>query len=726
MPKNDENPTNSDPIQAPVARWPWATWPRWRVWLAGSILVSTLGLAALGGLVVAYLQDLPVVPGPDKLTPSLATKIYDMHGQLITQLAIENRTLVRLDQIPKDLVNAMIALEDRRYWKHWGIDPQGILRAVWVNFRKGRVIEGGSTITQQLAKNLFLTRERSLSRKVKEALLALQVERRFTKSEILEMYFNQIYFGNGAYGVEAAARTYFGKHVQDLDLSECATLAGIPRSPNQNNPIDNVIQATQRRDTALQSMLEEAFVSPEQLADALSKPIAVFHADPVVAAYFVEHVRQQLEASYGANAVYKGGLTVYTTLDLRLQDLAQRAVEKGARDADLKAAPFLEHEFSLKKKPVLQVAFVAIEPRTGGVLAMVGGRDFRLYQFNRATQARRQPGSAFKPFIYTAAIENGFTPADIIMDTPIQYKDEKGGAWTPENFDKEFRGPVTLRTGLAESRNVVTVKLLEKVGIFNAINYAHRMGIGGTLNRDLSLALGTCQVSLLEMVSAFGTLANQGVRVEPVTILSVRDAQGKVLEEASPKAQEALSAASAYIVTSMMQDVINVGTASSLRTQGFTRTAAGKTGTTSDFSDAWFVGFTPRLVAGCWFGYDERRRIGKLLTGGAIAAPVWAEFMNGALATQPDELFPVPAGLKFVRVCAQTGKPPKANCRRAIDEVFLEGSEIQSEDAGMDSSAMENWYEQELGGPTPKSPGAATNKKVKPGMTPTEAPPTGF
>jgi penicillin-binding protein 1A len=688
----------------------WRAWSRWRLLLAGGLIGLSVFVAALAGVLMAYSQDLPVVPGPDNLTPSLATKIYDINGQLITQLAVENRTLVHLDQVPKNLVNAIIALEDRRFMSHWGVDPWGILRAAAVNLKAGRTIEGGSTLTQQLAKNLFLTREKKFSRKIKEALLSLQIERRFTKQEILEMYFNQVYFGNGAYGVEAAARTYFGKHASELSLSECALLAGIPRSPNKNNPIDDLKQATYRRDTALSSMLEVGSITKEEHDAALAEPVAVFQADPVVAAYFVDMVRQQLETTYGTNAVYKGGLSVYTTLDLRMQDLAQRASEKGAHDADIKAAPFLEHDFRLTEKPVLQVAFLAMDPRTGHIRAMVGGRDFKRYQFNRATQASRQPGSSFKPFVYTAAIEAGFTPADIIDDSPVVYRDAHGADWKPENFDKEFKGPVTLRRALYESRNVVTVKLLEKIGAGVAANMALRMGITTKLNRDLSMGLGTSEVTLLEMVNAYCTLANQGVHVEPVSILSVRDAAGKLLEEAQPHATEALSPAVAYVVTSMLQDVIDRGTASTLRTtQHFTRIAAGKTGTTSDFSDAWFLGYTPDLVAGCWFGYDQRRRIGKLLTGGLIAAPVWAEFMDGALAGVPDKPFPVPQGVKFSRLCADTGKPPDSNCKRVIDEAFVEGSEAVAVDGAEDGNHdLQKFYDGDIQGGAAAATGTAS------------------
>ncbi len=679
---------------------------RWKRWLAYAALGSILFLAILAGLLAAFLHELPLVPSIDAPAPNLSTRIYDQNGKLITQLAIENRTLIEITQVPKDLVNAIVALEDQNFWTHWGIDVEGIIRALIVNIQSGRVVQGASTITQQLAKNLFLTRERSLERKAKEALLALQIEKRYTKEEILTMYLNQIYFGNGAYGVEAASRTYFGKHVQELNLSECALLAAIPRSPNQYNPINDPAKAKQRRDVALKSMLDMRFIQDIEYQAALNATIQVFEADAAVASFFVEEVRKHLEQVYGTNAVYKGGLSVYTTLDLEMQDAAQRAAERGAQAADAKAIPYLEHEFSLKEKPTLQIAFLAMDPKSGAVRAMIGGRDFKKSQFNRSTQALRQPGSAFKPFIYAAAIDNGFTPSDTILDAPQVYRDQKGNAWKPENFDHEFKGPTTLHNALADSRNIVTVKLLEKIGTYNAVNYAHKMGIRSRMNRDLTLALGTSEVTLQELVTGFATLANQGVRVDPWFIQSVRDSDGKLLEEASPQAQEVMPAATAYVVVNMMKDVLNGGTGNIVRQMGFMRPAAGKTGTTSDFSDAWFVGFTPDLVAGCWFGYDQRRRIGKLLTGGAIAAPVWTEFMLRVTARMPNRDFPVPQGVSFVKVCAETGKPqPGPSCRKIIDEAFVEGS-APSADAGPGNSDtnLEDFYQNELGKGVTSSP----------------------
>lgn len=691
------------------------TMSRFKRILAWSLMGGTLGLAVAGGIFVAFLRDLPGLPSIDNgPTQSLATKIYDVNGALITQLAIENRTLVELNQIPENLKNAFIALEDQHFYSHWGIDVQGLMRASLVNLIHGKMIQGGSTITQQLAKNVFLTPERTMGRKVKEALLSLQIERAYTKDEILRMYFNQIYFGNGAYGVEAAARTYFGKHVAELDLGDCATLAGIPRSPNVNNPINNPAKARIRRDTALKSMLDLGMINKEAHDAAAKLEIKVFSADPIVAAYFVEEVRQQLEKSYGATAVYKGGLSVYTTLDLRLQDYAQRAVEAGAKAAEIQALPFLEHEFALKEKPALQVAFIAMDPKTGAVRALVGGRDFKKYQFNRAIQALRQPGSAFKPFIYTAAIDNGFTAADTVLDAPIVYKQDDGTAWKPENFDKDFKGPTTLRNGLSYSRNIVTVKLLEKIGSYNAINYAHKMGINSKLPRDLTLALGTGEVTLMELVDSFCTLANLGVKNDPWMITSVRDSEGKLLEENGPHAQEVLNAKTAFIVTHMLRGVIDYGTASSIRSLGFSRIAAGKTGTTSDFSDAWFVGYTPDLAAGVWLGYDQRRRIGKLLTGGAIAAPVWTDFMLHATAGQPNRDFPVPPGIVFSKICQNTGKPYDGKCARWIDEAFADQPPVVENVEPVEN--INEMYENELGNgkSAPKGVSPAASAKASP------------
>lgn len=732
-PKNTEKTGKGGPEKAPepAARLlgavkslkPPENLPRWKRWLAWFFIMGTLFLALGGGILAAFLHELPGLPSIDGATAdSQATRIFDSKGVLVKQLSIENRTIIELDQIPQNLINATIALEDQHFWKHWGIDVQGLIRAMLVNLKHGKVIQGGSSITQQLAKNRFLTAERSISRKAREAMLAIQIERRYTKQDILKMYFNQIYFGNGAYGVEAAARTYFGKHAFELNLNECAVIAGIPRSPNANNPISNPERSRLRRDTALKSMLEVGMITQEDYDFTLKEPIITFSADPMVAAYFVEEVRQQLEKTYGPNAVYRGGLQVYTTLDLTLQDYAQLAVERGAKETDIKALPYLEHEFKLKEKPVVQVAFIAMDPKTGAVRALVGGRDFRKSQFNRATQALRQPGSAFKPFIYTAALGSGFQPTDQILDQPTVYTAPDGSSWKPENFDKKFLGLTTIRNGLAHSRNIITVKLLEKIGTYNAINYAQKMGIKSKMTRDLTLALGTSEVTLLELTTGFCTLANLGVRVDPWMIMSVRDADGKILEENQPHAEEAIPAPVAYVCTNLLKAVLDYGTASNVRSLGFTRPAAGKTGTTSDFSDAWFVGYTPDLVASCWFGYDQRRRIGQQLTGGAIAAPVWTDFMIKATASEPVKDFAVPQGVFFSKVCAESGKPYDGKCRWIEEATTVEP--VVAEEKGPDPSAQETWMAREYGGgPAPTPVPVSPNAKVTATLAPT---PSGF
>jgi penicillin-binding protein 1A len=652
-----------------------AKWSKFKLFVTAFTLATFVFGGACAGLIVAYLNEIPLVSDLKDYKPSLSTRLFDVNGNLITQLYLEQRTLVPLDKIPANMQNAIIAIEDNHFYTHWGIDVSGILRAITMDLAHKGYVQGASTITQQLARNLFLTHERKLSRKIKEAILAVQIERAYTKKEILEMYLNQIYFGNGAYGVESAARTYFGKHAEELDLSECATLAGIPRSPNENNPVHDVVKATRRRDTVLAAMVREGFLSEAEGDATRSQPITVKRMEVANAPYFVEYIRQQLEAQYGSNAIYKGGLSVYTTLDLHLQDLAQRAITEGLAKADAKAEAYLTYFFRQGEKPSLQGAMVVMDPKTGAIRAMVGGKDFNKSEFNHAVQAKRQPGSAFKPFIYTAAIDNGFTAEDQILDAPVVFTGDDGKVWKPFNFEGKFFGPTTLRTALAHSRNVVTVKLLNKIGINTAVDYAKKMGIKSDLNRTLSLALGTGEVNLLELTDAYATLADQGIRVDPMPILSVKDSSGRELESHQPQTQEAIPAASAYIVTSMMKDVINHGTGFTIRQAGFTLPAAGKTGTTNDFSDAWFVGFTPDLVAGVWIGYDDRRPIGKFLTGGVVAAPIWADFMLKATAGQPGRDFQVPANVHFVNVCADSGQLYTPRCRREVSEAFLQGTE---------------------------------------------------
>ena len=632
-------------------------------------------LAGVGiGFLYAQLQQLPDIKLLQTTSPSQATRIYDINGELVSQLWLEQRTVVPLDKIPQSLQDALIATEDDRFYRHIGIDPIGMARAFIQNIRHaGEKVQGGSTLTQQLARNLFLNSDKTFTRKIREILLALQIERNYTKKEILEMYLNQIYLGEGAYGVESAARCYFGKHVEDLTVPECAYIAGLPKAPVEYDAYRHPEKALERRALVLDAMASHGKITQQEATDARNTPIELKKIEVQNAPYFVEYVRQQLESRYGSNAVYKGGLSVYTTLDLKMQEAAQAAVTRGVENAEIVA-----RKTRLTNIPVdqpIQGALLAMDPHTGAIRAMIGGIDYRKSVFNRSIQARRQPGSSFKPFIYTAAIENGYTMADVFLDTPVVYPDPTTGQpWRPTNFSGKFRGPTTLHTALMYSINVVTIKLLEKLGIQPVVSVARRLGITTPIKPNLTLGLGTSEVSLQEMVQAFSVFANQGVRVEPFGILSVKDSSGHVLENNAPVGQPVLDPEVAYIMSNTLKDVIDHGTGRVIRRLGFTYPAAGKTGTTNDNIDAWFIGFTPSLACGVWIGYDERQSLGKKQTGGEAAAPIWAEFMKAAMAGKPMEDFEPPKGMEadFVhkKICLDSGLLATTYCPRTRDEIF--------------------------------------------------------
>ena len=638
---------------------------------AFAIAFALVGI--LGGVLYAQLQDLPDITNLNEFKPSQATRIFDVNGELVSQLWLEQRTLVPLDKITPTLQDAIIAIEDDRFYQHYGVDPLGILRAFINNIMHRNRIQGASTITQQLARNLFLTHEQTLTRKIREALLALQIERNYTKKQILEMYLNEIYFGEGSYGVESASRTYFGKHVEELTLPECAMLASFPKAPNDYDPYKHPLAALTRRNLVLSTMADKSFITLQEATEAKNTPIELKKIEVQNAPYFVEYVRQQLEARYGSNAVYKGGMSVYTTLDFKMQEAAQKALSKGLENAEI-----LARKNRMTNIPVnqpIQGALLAIDTHTGAIRAMIGGIDYRKSVFNRAIQAKRQPGSSFKPIIYAAAIENGFTMADVFLDSPVVYADPSTGKpWRPVNFSTKFRGPTTLHTALMYSINVVTIKLLEKLGIQPVVNLARRLGITTVIKPNLSLGLGTSEVVLSEMVQAFSVFPNQGVRVEPFGILSVKDSSGHVLENNTPVVQEVLDPRVAYIMVNAMKDVIDHGTGRIIRRLGFTYPAAGKTGTTNDNVDAWFIGFVPDLTCGVWVGYDERQSLGKKQTGGETAAPIWAEFMKVAIAGKPPKDFEPPKGSEndFVKkkICLDSGLLAGARCPRTRDEIF--------------------------------------------------------
>ena len=643
-----------------------------RRWLRAFLIVAGIvSLLVTAGAAVAALwaftilpRTLPSVTALESFQPLVGTKIYDDNDELITELHVERRIFVPLAHIPQTLRDAVIATEDKRFYYHWGIDPIGIARATVQNYRRGRVVEGGSTITQQLTKLLFLTPDKSLERKLKEAVLALELERRYTKDRILEMYLNQVYFGHGAYGVEAAARTYFGKSVSELNVREAALLAGLPRAPTSYSPFEHAEVAKRRREVVLRRLVEYG-----ALKDADAKRLA--RADlglipperrRTTGQYFLDYVQQTLETKYGADMVFKGGLGVYTTLSPTVQLAAEQALRDG-----LKA---LEGRTKTRPGEHPEGAIVTIEPHTGYVRAMVGGYDFFRSEFNRAVQARRQPGSAFKPFIYIAALESGLTPATRVEDAPVSYAvGPNGQAWKPENYDRKYRGSTTLQQAIEESVNVVTVKIQERVGLNRTIQIARRFGITSPLDLNLSLALGTSDLTLIELTSAYAALGNQGQWLAPTTIRYVTDAQGKLLEENLPEPREAVSPETAFVITHMLRGVVERGTGQAAKVLG--RPIAAKTGTTNDYSNAWFIGYTPRLATGVWVGYDRPRSLGKDETGSRVAVPIWVSYMGQVLGGSPKEDFVMPDHVVLVPVDLD----PSNECVRVVVMAFVKGTE---------------------------------------------------
>ncbi len=616
------------------------------------------------GFLTASIHTIPSLKG--EIRPAVSSQIFDVNGKLITTIhSVENRLPVSINKIPKNLQNAFIAAEDVRFYQHSGIDPRGILRAIWSNITNRGIAEGGSTITQQLARNALLSQDQTIKRKIQEAFLSLQIERQYSKQEILEMYMNQIYFGQGAYGVQTAAQIYFGKNVEDLNLAECAMIAGIPKSPNYYSPSSNLKAAKERQSVVLDQLVKYDYIDSATALKAKNTEIKLVNRNTTTtatASYFTDYVLQLLIEKYGADAVYKDGLKVYTSLDIEMQTAAEQAMNQ------LLSTRRTENGI---KQP--QGALVAIDPHNGHIKAMVGGRGND--QFNRAVLAERQPGSAFKPFVYLAALESGFTPASIIDDKPISF-----GSWSPMNYDRRFRGPVTMRTALEQSLNVVTVKLAQQVGIDKTLYYAQQMGIstlvltGNTNDRNLAMSLGglTRGVTPLEIASAYGVLANGGVRVEPLAIIKVVDRNGKVIEETLPRERVVVNERSAYLLTDMLRGAINQGTGAGAY---FGRPAAGKTGTTSDYKDAWFVGYTPDLAAAVWMGYDNADYLSGI-TGGTIPATIWQSFMREASTKYVARDFVKPSGIVTARISTQDGLLLNdAASKEARDELFAEGTQ---------------------------------------------------
>jgi penicillin-binding protein 1A len=717
---------------------------------------------------------------------------------VVGKFLMENRIPVPYERIPKPLVQAFIAAEDADFFQHKGIDYKGIARAMFKNLMAGRIVQGGSTITQQVTKTFFLTPKKSLLRKLKEVAYAFGLERNLKKEEILNLYLNNIYLGNGAYGVEAASESYFNKRTEQLNPAEMAMMAGLVKAPSRYSPINNLKKAKDRQAYVLTRMADLGFISQEQKTRAFRTPLKIQSRESAYfskAPYFTEFIRRQVERKYGKEMLYQEGLRIYTTLDLFLQRIAQNSVEIGLRELDKRqgfrgpiqrlsqkeikellgkkrgaTAPLPQNEIfegiilskddskkfytvwvedrkgilpfsemawalhikptphfapekvktpsdllktgdvvhvkvkespkkdqplllSLEQEPLVQGALVCIDPKTGYVKAMVGGRDFSESQFNRAIHSRRQPGSAFKPIIYAAALEKGYTPSSILMDSPVEYSDHDGGTyWAPKNYDKNFMGPITFQNALAHSRNVVTVKILEDVGVSYALKFIKKLGIDSQIKRDLSIALGTSGVSMLELTGAFSVFANGGERIKPIFIKKIVTMKGEVLEENYPyieleekeeeeeipevptpvQKERVISPQNAFIMTHLLQGVVQHGTGQRAKVLG--RPIAGKTGTSSDYADAWFIGYTPSLLTTVWVGFDDKTSLGEKETGARAALPIWISYMDQALRNTPIETFKVPSGITMVKVNIETGLPTNEDSQESIIEAFIEGT----------------------------------------------------
>jgi penicillin-binding protein 1A len=631
-----------------------------------------------------FTHDLPSVQTLRNYKPPIITTFYSEDGEVIAEFSLEKREVVPLERIPPHLIQAFVAGEDARFYQHKGLDYAAIMRALFRNIFSGEIVQGGSTITQQVVKSLLLSPEKSFARKIREAILAYRIENYLSKEEILYLYLNQIYLGHGAYGVAAAAKYYFGKSVEELDLSESALLAGLPQAPSKYSPARHPEQARRRQVYILDRMVEEGFITSEQAKKAVeaSHLLKIKDRPPAERAlYFIEHIRRYIEEKYGREQLYQNGLRVYTTLDLGMQTTAEETVLSGLKEIEKR------QKYASGQSSALEGSLICFDLETGYVKAMVGGRDFNKSQFNRATQARRQTGSAFKPIVYAAALDKGYTPASILVDSPIifEWGDKR---WKPKNFEARFNGPITVRYALSHSVNVVTVKIAHDIGIDFIRDYAKNLGITSPLQNDLSMALGSSSISLYELTKAYAVFANQGKIFRPIFIKKILDRDGNLLEENLPlfyprdssENDQAITPQTAYLLTYLLEGVVQNGTG--WRAKIIKRPVAGKTGTTDDFLDAWFVGYTPELVTGVWVGFDEETSLGEDETGARAASPIWVNFMSKVLKDRPVKDFPIPEGLEFIKIDPRTGQPTPGD--ETILECFREGTEpIRKASAGL-------------------------------------------
>jgi len=787
-----------------------------------AFLSSAFLLFLSGALLFLYFsRQLPDFASLKERNLNAYSIVYSEDDEVVGKFLLDNRIPISYEKIPKPLIQAFLAAEDAEFFQHRGIDYKGIARAVLKNLLAGKIVQGGSTITQQVTKTFFLTPKRSFLRKLKEVAYAFGLERNLTKEEILSLYLNHIYLGNGAYGIEAAAESYFNKRVEQLNLSETALLAGLVKAPSRYSPVNNLPRARERQNYVLTRMTELGFISQQQKEKILRTPLKIQPRESAFfskAPYFTELIRIQVERKYGKEKLYKEGLRIYTTLDLNLQRAAQKSVEMGLRELDKRQGfrgpiqtltpdevkdltkrkrgtlqplspneifegvilsrdetkklytvwvedrkgmlPYAEMAWALQIKPtthfkpgqvktpadllktgdvvhvkvkepakkdqplilaleqepLVQGALICSDPKTGYVKAMVGGRDFSASQFNRAVHSRRQPGSAFKPFIYAAALEKGYNPSTLLMDSPVEYSDYDGGHyWAPKNYDKHFMGPITFRNALAHSRNVVTVKILEDVGVGYALKFIKKMGIESPIKRDLSIALGTSGASMLELTSSFAVFANGGERIKPIFIKKIVTMKGEVIEENTPyieleepeeeeegeedtavtppptpiTKERVISPQNAFIITHLLEGVVQHGTGQRAKVLG--RPVAGKTGTSSDYADAWFIGYTPSLLAGVWVGFDDKASLGKNETGSRAALPIWISFMDQALRDAPAEPFRVPEKIVLLKVNLETGTPADGSSPQTILEAFIEGTLPREKEEPASGAPVRGW-----------------------------------
>jgi 1A family penicillin-binding protein len=650
-------------------------WPRGRG-LGRRAAVTLAAYAGIAGvafvaMLVGTLPDGTALLGVAAMDQ--ATVAFDRYDRPAFTLFREQRIEVPLDRISPHVVSAIVAVEDRRFYDHHGVDPIRIVGAALHDLRQRGAEQGASTLTQQLAKQAFLTRDKTVRRKLREAILAIRLERLFTKNQILEMYLNKVYFGDGLHGIEAAALGFFGKHADELDVAEGALLAGLVKAPSTYAPTVDLDRATERRNLVLQVMLDSGAIDGSTYAEAVAMDVVLSNGLlPAADAgrYFREEVRRELVQRFGAERVYQGGLRVYTTLDPDMQRAAEREVARALAMIERRQ----RKRRSGEEDDPLQAALVALDPAMGQIRAMVGGRDFSSSEFNRATQARRQPGSAFKPFVYAAALEQGYSAATMIdgLARPVS---AASGEWVPEDAHVEDDS-MSMRSALRLSSNRAAVRMLETVGISNVLDSAERLGIGSQ-PRVPSVALGSGDVTLLSMTRAFAAFANGGVMTTPTILRRVEAIDGQLLYEATPDASRAVTATTAFIVTSMLADVIDFGTGRQARQAGFTKPAAGKTGTTNDYRDAWFVGYTPHLATGVWIGFDRPRTIVGNGYAGQIAAPLWGRFMASATGSDPASPFVVPDVMVSVDICRVSGERAHEACQRAevsYVELFAPGT----------------------------------------------------